>query len=90
MARILPGEDLVTDGIKDLENSVVSIASLVVSIGFPRLRRLGMVLPTPVTDSPEHDLYKLLARSDPATAHSRYNALVRRLVSYERAAECAS
>jgi hypothetical protein len=30
-----------------------------------------------------------LAESDPLTAHSRYNALIRRLVSFERAAECA-
>jgi hypothetical protein len=39
--------------------------------------------------SPEHRLYKLLSEEEPASAHSRYNALVRRLVSYERAAECA-
>ena len=26
----------------------------------------------------------------PDAAHSRYNALIRRLVSYERAAECAN
>ncbi|HVT56871.1 MAG TPA: hypothetical protein VHR45_00585 [Thermoanaerobaculia bacterium] len=30
------------------------------------------------------------ARSDPDSAHSRYNALIRRLVSFERAAECAA
>ena len=37
--------------------------------------------------SPEHRLYELLAAEDSDSAHSRYNALVRRLVSYERAAE---
>lgn len=31
----------------------------------------------------------MLSRTDPDSAHSRYNALVRRLVSFERAAECA-
>jgi hypothetical protein len=38
---------------------------------------------------PEHCLYELLARSDSDTAHGRYNAPIRRLVSFERAAECA-
>jgi hypothetical protein len=32
-------------------------------------------------------LYALLARDDAAAAHGRYNALIRRLVSFERAAE---
>jgi hypothetical protein len=39
--------------------------------------------------SPEIRLYELLGRDAPDTAHSRYNALIRRLVSFERAAECA-
>ncbi len=29
-----------------------------------------------------------LAETDPDSAHSRYNALVRRLVSFENTAEC--
>jgi hypothetical protein len=37
----------------------------------------------------EHRLYLLLSRSEPDTAHSRYNALLRRLVSFERALACA-
>ena len=35
---------------------------------------------------PEHRLYLTLAAEDPDSAHSRYNALVRRLVSFERCA----
>jgi hypothetical protein len=38
---------------------------------------------------PEERLDALLARDDPDGAHSRYNGLVRRLVSFERAAESA-
>jgi hypothetical protein len=38
---------------------------------------------------PEHRLYERLAETDPDSAHARYNALVRRLVSFEHAAECA-
>jgi hypothetical protein len=39
-------------------------------------------------DHPERRLYDLLARDDADSAHSRYNALLRRLVSFEDAAEC--
>ena len=36
----------------------------------------------------EHRLYERLAREDPDSAHSRYNALLRRLTSFESALEC--
>ncbi len=86
----LPGSDLIRIGIGDLLRGVESVPSLLVSIGSPRLRRLGYLIPEPVIDSPEIRLYELLWRSSPDGAHSRYNALVRRLVSFERAAECVS
>ncbi len=84
----LPGGDLVEIGLRDLDQGIESEESLLVSIGAPRLRRLGM----PVADQPgdpERRLYWRLAAVDPGSAHSRYNALIRRLVSFERAAECA-
>jgi hypothetical protein len=84
----LPGEDLVAAGVRDLRHGVVSAQALLVSIGAPRLRALGLDLPETLPD-PEERLYALLAEDDPDSAHSRYNALIRRLVSYERAAECA-
>ena len=87
--RALPGEELVRAGIEDLGRGVESVESLLVSIGAPRLARLGFEIPSPLP-SPERRLYELLAREDSNAAHSRYNALVRRLVSFERAAECAS
>jgi hypothetical protein len=68
---------------------VASIPALLVSIGYPRLRRLGLDLPEPIATAPEQSLYELLRLEDEATAHSRYNALIRRLVSFERAVECA-
>ena len=46
--------------------------------------------PLPPLEGPEHRLYGLLARTDPDSAHGRYNALVRRLVRFERAAECVA
>jgi len=83
----LPGSDLIAAGLEDLSRGIHSIPALLVSIGAPRLRRLGYHLPNPIPD-PEHRLYDLLHEADPDAAHSRYNALVRRLVSFERAAEC--
>jgi hypothetical protein len=84
----LPGEDLIESGLADLSRGVESIPALLVSIGAPRLRRLGYAVPNPIP-SPERRLYDRLREIDPDAAHSRYTALVRRLVSFERAAECA-
>jgi hypothetical protein len=85
----LPGTDLVAAGITDLERGVETIAALLVSIGAPRLRRVGFSIPHPLPDA-DLRLYMMLAATDPAAAHGRYNALIRRLVSFERAAECGS
>lgn len=82
----LPGGDLVAAGLRDVAAGVVSASALLVAIGAPRLRRLGYDAPLDV-DEPERQLYDLLAREDVRAAHGRYNALVRRLVSFERAAE---
>jgi hypothetical protein len=85
----LPGEDLVAEGLQDLSEGRETVASLLVSIGAPRLSRLGLRVNQPIANA-EHRLYELLRTTDPDTAHARYNALIRRLVSYERTAECAS
>ena len=85
---MLPGQDLVEAGLRDLARGEASIEALLVSIGAPRLRTLGLLDSEPLPNA-EHRLYELLAGEDPDSAHSRYNALVRRLVSFERAAECA-
>lgn len=85
----LPGADLVERGIADLEQGLESLASLLVSIGAQRLIGLGVPVRSPLS-SPEHRLYLLLAEREGDGAHSAYNALVRRLVRFERAAECAS
>ena len=86
----LPGGDLVEQGLADLERGAQSVPALLVAIGAPRLRRLGVAVPSVSISEPEHRLYLELSRSDPDSAHSRYNALLRRLVSFERAAECGS
>ena len=69
------------------------IEALLVAIGARRLRRAGVRVPEVpgLPDQPELALYEAVARQHPAgDAHSRYNALVRRLVSFERAAEALS
>jgi len=84
----LPGFDLMTCGIADLAVGTVSVESLLVSIGAPRLRTLGFAIPTPFADA-ETRLFVLLTQQYADGAHSRYNGLVRRLVSFQRAAACA-
>lgn len=83
----LPGAELIRSGLRDLDRGVESVEALLVAVGAPRLRRLGIAVRA-LPDA-EHRLYALLARSGPDDAHVRYNALLRRLVSFERAAECA-
>jgi hypothetical protein len=85
----LPGTDLIEAGLKDLRDGRESAEALLVAIGAPRLRRLGFDLPDPLPENPEHRLYDLLSRKGSDSAHSRYNALIRRLVSFERAADVA-
>jgi hypothetical protein len=83
----LPGADLIEAGMADLEEGRETILALLVSIGAPRLKDLGLVVRGAV-GHPEHRLYERLAAEDPVAAHTRYNAYVQRLVSFERAAAC--
>ncbi len=82
----LPGGDLVTKGLEDLASSKETVEALLVSIATPRLRGAGVLVGAPLPD-PEHRLYDRLAREDPDSAHSRYNAFLRCLVSFESALE---
>lgn len=82
----LPGHELVLRGIEDLGAGVESDEALLVSIGAPRLAQAGIEVPEPLS-APEHRLYARLAAVDADSAHGRYNALLRRLVSFERAAD---
>jgi hypothetical protein len=85
--EMLPGADLVAAGIADLADGRETVAALVVAIGAPRLALLGLAIPA-TPSQPEHRLYALLARENGDGAHARYNALIRRLVSFERARAC--
>ena len=84
----LPGGDLIREGLRDLTAGRESAAALLVAVGAPRFGRAGLQIPSLPFDHAEHRLYELLARTHADSAHSRYNALIRRLVSFERAWEC--
>jgi hypothetical protein len=84
-----PGHELVSAGLSDLAADRESESSLLVAMAAPRLRRLGFEVPEGGGERPSHRLYELLTETN-LGAHSRYNALVARVVSFARAAEHAS
>jgi hypothetical protein len=84
-----PGHELVSAGLADLAAGRESESSLLVAMAAPRLKALGFDVPKVGGGRPSHRLYELLSESDRG-AHSRYNALVGRIVSFARAAERAS
>jgi hypothetical protein len=86
----LPGYELIAEGLRALAAGERTVPALLVLIGAPRLRGLGIEVPGADLADPEHELYAMLAAEDADSAHGRYNALIRQLVSFERAAECAA
>jgi hypothetical protein len=85
---LLPGEDLVTQGLADLAKGILSESALLVLVAGPRLRGLGIEVPEWPLDQPyEHALYSLIEERLGAGAHSHYNSLIRRIVSYAHALE---
>ena len=84
----LPAGDLISEGLKDLRQGRETVPALLVAIGAPKLRHLGLSLPSELPANPEHRLYDLLSLDGANSAHSKYNALIRKLVSFERAMEC--
>ena len=86
--KLLPGEELVEQGLADLAQNQMTEAALLVLIAGPSLRRLGLEIPQPPFPRPyEHTLYDCLEQRLGADAHSHYNSLIRRIVSYARALE---
>lgn len=73
-------------GVSDLRAGRVTAPALLVAAASTRLRAAGVTVPAADVDDAWHRLYALLAEEDPRTAHGRHNALVRRLVSFLRAA----
>jgi len=85
----LPGGELVAKGLADRAAGRETAESLLVEVAATKLRRLGFDVTTQSDEPAELRLYQWLARQDPRRAHSRYNALLRQLASFGRAARCA-
>jgi hypothetical protein len=84
----LPGAELVQQGLSDLHRNELSDCALLVLIAGPRLKRLGIHIPDQSFPRPyEHRLYERLDQRLGVGAHSHYNSLIRRIVSYARALE---
>lgn len=85
---VLPGAELVRRGLADLQRGDMTEASLLMLIAAPRLRALGLHVPETQWPRPrEHLLYEKLEERLGAGAHSQYNSLIRRVVSFARALE---
>ena len=85
----LPGSDLVAAGIDGLQRGELTVEALLVAVGARRLRSAGLQVPPipAISGSPELALYAAVTVRHPQDAHSRYNSLIRRLVSFQRALE---
>jgi len=86
-----PGGDLVWKGLQDLALGHESLEALLVLVGAPRLRGIGFDVPLDKNRSQgfaEDRLYAQLQQIHDDDAHSQYNALIRRLVSFENACDC--
>lgn len=86
----LPGAEIVLPGIEDLKRKVMSVNALAVQAAAPRLRSLGLDARSADDEVPAaHRLYRHLQQELGNGAHSRYNAILRRVSSFARAAERA-
>jgi hypothetical protein len=85
----LPGHELVEQGLADLRENRVTRHALLIAIAAPNLRRLGFTLPAceNLPDEPGLALYRELCKERRTDPYVEYNALIRRLVSFERALE---
>jgi hypothetical protein len=82
----LPGGKLIEKGLADFQSARRTAEACLIHIARRRLARAGLIREgsIPTLRNPELELYRLL-REDKGDAYSRYNALLRELVSFENA-----
>jgi hypothetical protein len=85
----MPGAKLVQQALADFAAGRRSAETLLLERFATRLAHVGVELPAERTPNPEHRLYELLSETESDAAHSAYNALTRRLISYMRVCEHA-
>ena len=87
----LPGAELVEPGFSDVAAGRETIEALLVASAVERFAEVGRPLSTIVPDDLSLRLYRLIEASvGDDQAHSHYNAIRRRLVSYLRGARLES
>ena len=74
------------EGLADFRSGRCTIPACLVGMARSRLRRAGLITGVVASSfpEPERQLYRLL-RQEGGDAYSRYNALLRELVSFEQA-----
>ncbi|MGV3660314.1 MAG: hypothetical protein ACO1TE_09010 [Prosthecobacter sp.] len=85
----LPGGDLIQRGLADYAEGRVTAESCLLAVGWSRLKRGGLPMPERAAErfaEPEMQLYRLLC-TEAGDAYSRYNSLLRRLISFEQTLE---
>jgi hypothetical protein len=88
--RSLPGAEIVLPGILDIEAGRESVNAIAVQCAATRLRGVGLNAPGVRGGVPAaHRLYARLSDDLGDAAHSRYNAILRRVASFAGAAERA-
>jgi len=92
MYEHLPGGEILSKGLRDLQEGVRSIDALLVLVGAPRLSRCGIRIPETSSGSelPEHELFRQLSVEHGPEAYRHYRSLLRRLVSLENALDSQS
>lgn len=81
----LPGAERILAGLRDYSQNRSTVDACLVRIARRRLSRAGLLDEIPCADDgAELELYGHFAHEG-ARAHSRYNALLRELVSFEHA-----
>ena len=82
----LPSADRILEGLEDDHCGRHSIPACLVRMARPRLIRAGIMNSShPHDDGAELDLYQLVSATEGRQSFSRYNALVRELISFEHA-----
>ena len=82
--KALPAGDLFLQGLKDLEEDLITVPALVVMVNSLNLIRLGFNFKL-IPDSKipfEHQLYQRLEQEEGANAYSKYNSLLRMADSF--------
>ena len=80
----LPGADLVAAGIAALERGEQTQEALLVAVAATRLQEIGLNIPPVRIKDSNLKLYAAVCKG--GGGHSQYNALLRRLTSFVRAA----